>query len=240
VKRAPAAVKTVASACSKIGSNNRRRAARAGLWALTMLMMLAWAPGCSSELDPTEPDGAYYLFRDALLAGDGEGVWKYSDQATHAYFQDRYEHLVEMDETIEQFLPLTDHRIARQQSGAVLLDEVKDGKGLFLKLFQSQKFAEDEAIRIGTDIDELEVNKDSTAARISTRAKQVYLLDRDKKSEQWHIMLMESETSKSIENSLGWLGHNESALQQTVEDLVAEQREKREAIIAELMKPKAD
>lgn len=209
------------------------------MWALALLMMLGWAAGCSSELDPSKPDGAYHLFRDALLAGDAEGVWKNSDAATHLYFQDRYEHLSDMDETIAQFLPQTDHRIARQQSGAVLLDEVKDGKGLFLKIFQSEGFA-DEAIRIGSDIDELKVNKEGTTARVVTRAEQIYLLGKDGESERWHIMLMDSEISKSVEDSMDWLGHNESALQQTVEDLVAEQREQREAIIAELMKPKAE
>lgn len=211
-----------------------------GAWALLLLLLLSAVPGCSSELDPTQPDGAYQLFRDALLAGDAEGVWKHSDEATHLYFEERFEHLGQMDKTIEQFLPQTDHRIARQQSGAILLDEVKDGKGLFMKIFQAQKFNDDEAIRIGSDIDELTVNKEDTAARVLTRAKQVYLLKKDPKSEQWRIQLMESETSKSVEESMGWLGHNESALQQTVEDLVAEQRQEREAIIADLMKLKAE
>lgn len=223
-----------------MGRRTLRVAARGGLKTLLLLMLMGAALGCNSELDPTQPDGAYYLFRDALLAADGEGVWKYSDEATHLYFQERFEHLAEMDKTIDEFLPQTDHRIARQQSGAILLDEINDGKGLFLKIFQAKPLAENEAIRIGSDIEELTVNKEGTAARVMTRAQQVYLLKKADQSEQWHIMLMESETSKSIEKSLGWLDHNESALQQTVEDLVAEQRQEREAIIAELMNPKVE
>lgn len=240
VERTPETVNQVRREGAKMGRKISRTAMRQSLRALLLLMLMSAALGCSSELDPTQPDGAYYLFRDALLAADGEGVWKHSDEATHLYFQERFEHLGEMDKTIDQFLPQTDHRIARQQSGAILLDEIKDGKGLFLKIFQAKNLADNEAIRIGSDIDELTVNKERTAARVMTRAEQVYLLKKSADSEQWHIMLMESETSKSVEKSLGWLGHNESALQQTVEDLVAEQRQEREAIIAELMKPQAE
>lgn len=224
----------------KIDRKPLSRLVRGGVWALAMLMMVGVAAGCSSELDPTEPEGAYYLFRDALLEGDAQAVWERSDPTTHLYFEDRYAHLVEMDETIDEFLPQTDHRIAREQSGAVLLDEVKDGKGLFAKIFQPHEIAGDEAIRIGSDIDELEINKDRTVAKVLTRAEQTYLLSKDSESGQWHIMLMDSATAESVEKSLGWLGHNQSALQQTVEDLVDEQREKREAIIAELMKIKAE
>jgi hypothetical protein len=203
-----------------------------------MIAILGLLAGCASELDPTEPEGAYYLFRDAMLQGDGEEVWKRTDAETHRYFQERYEDLVDMEETIEKFLPQTDHRIARKQSGAILLDEVDDGRELFLKIFTPENIPDDQAIRIGSDIDELILAEDESAAKVVTRAGQEYVLTRDEESEKWRVMLVRS--SESIEESMGWVGQNESALQQTVEDLIAEERDKREAIIAELMNLKEE
>jgi hypothetical protein len=203
---------------------------------LAGVMMLAF--GCSDELDSSEPEGAYYIFRNALIEGDAETVWERTDSESRAYFQQRYEHLVEMDETIQRYLPQTDHKIARKQSGAVLLDEVKDGKQLFFKVFQPDKLAASEAIRIGSDLDELQVAEDDSAAKVVTRAGQEYVLTHDAQSEEWHVMLVRS--TDKVDASFGWLTANQSALQQTVEDLIAEERTKREAVIAELMDKKKE
>ncbi|QDG54187.1 hypothetical protein FIV42_26625 [Persicimonas caeni] len=211
------------------------RFARAAM-ALVAATLVALAVGCGDELDPTEPEGAYYIFRNALLKGDAETVWKRTDDTTKAYFQQRYEQLEEMDETIERYLPQTDHKIARKQSGTILLDEVDGGKGLFMKVFQPKNLPDEQAIKVGSDIDELKVAEDDSAAKVVTRAGQEYVLKADKKTEEWHVMLVRS--SDKVDGAFGWLEANESALQQTVEDLIAEEREKREAIIAELMNKK--
>jgi lipopolysaccharide export LptBFGC system permease protein LptF len=208
------------------------RFARAAM-ALVAATLVALAVGCGDELDPTEPEGAYYIFRNALLKGDAETVWKRTDDTTKAYFQQRYEQLEEMDETIERYLPQTDHKIARKQSGTILLDEVDGGKGLFMKVFQPKNLPDEQAIKVGSDIDELKVAEDDSAAKVVTRAGQEYVLKADKTTEEWHVMLVRS--SDKVDGAFGWLEANESALQQTVEDLIAEEREKREAIIAELM-----
>lgn len=207
--------------------------------ALIASVLVALAVGCGDELDPTEPEGAYYIFRDALLKGDAETVWKRTDQTTKAYFQQRYEQLEEMDATIERYLPQTDHKIARKQSGTILLDQVDDGKELFMKVFQPEnlpKLSNKQAVKVGSDIDELKVAEDDSAAKVVTRAGQEYVLTPDKKTEEWHVMLVRS--SDKVDASFGWLETNQSALQKTVEDLIAEEREKREAIIAELMNKK--
>lgn len=199
------------------------------------LLALAFMAGCAAELDPAKPDGAYHLFRDAVLQGDAEAVWENTDEKTHRYFQEQFEYLVEMDEMIARYLPQTDHRIARSQSGAVLLKEVQDGKGLFLKVFQPDKIPDEEAIRIGSDIDELIIAKDDSGAKVVTRAGQEYVLTRDAEAKRWYVRL-----PTSVESSMQWLGQNRSAMQQTVEDLIAEERDRREAIIAELMQLKTD
>lgn len=203
--------------------------------ALVVLWALGFLAGCAAELDPAKPDGAYHLFRDAMLQGDAQGVWANTDEKTHRYFQEQFDYLVEMDEMIARYLPQTDHRIARNQSGTVLLQEVRDGQGLFLKVFQADKIPNEEAIRIGSDIDELIVAKDDSGAKVITRAGQEYVLTRDAEAKRWFVRL-----PTSVESSMQWLGQNRSAMQQTVEDLIAEERDRREAIIAELMQLKTD
>lgn len=215
---------------------------------VTLALVLAGAIGCGDEADPMEPDGAYDMFRDAMLSGDAQGVWETTDPKTHAYFEDRYAQLVEMDETIKRYLPQTDHKLARQQSGTELLDEVDDGKGLFLKVYRPENLPETSEegggglmaflgtktpVEVGSDVAEVKVAEDETMAKIVTRAGQEYVLVRPNDEEKWRVRL--SQSSKVLDQAFGWLDANDKALQQTVEDLIAEERKEREAVIAELM-----
>lgn len=202
------------------------------------MIALLMATGCSDELDPTEAGDAYLMFRDALWSGSAEQVWSLSDEQTHTYFQERYEELVGMDDTIDRYLPLADHRLARRQSGAVLIKEIKDGKGLFLKVFTPDKLPKEDAFRLGLDVEELAVAEDDQNAKVVTRGKQVFYLVKQKGSKKgerarWHVKLVQS--SEAVPGAFVWLEGNRTALQQTVDDLIAEERQQREAIIAELM-----
>jgi hypothetical protein len=165
------------------------------------------AVGCSDELDPAEAGDAYLMFRDAMWAG---------------------------------YLPLADHRLARRQSGAVLTKEIKDGKGLFLKVFTPDKLPKETAYKLGTDVEELAVSEDDQNAKIVTRGKQTFYLVKQKAAKRgeparWHVKLVQS--SEAVPGAFSWLEGNRVALQQTVDDLIAEERQQREAIIAELMTP---
>jgi hypothetical protein len=202
------------------------------------MIALLMATGCSDELDPTEAGDAYLMFRDALWSGSAEQVWSLSDEQTHTYFQERYEELVGMDDTIDRYLPLADHRLARRQSGAVLIKEIKDGKGLFLKVFTPDKLPKEDAFRLGLDVEELAVAEDDQNAKVVTRGKQVFYLVKQKGSKKgerarWYVKLVQS--SEAVPGAFVWLEGNRTALQQTVDDLIAEERQQREAIIAELM-----
>lgn len=202
------------------------------------MIALFAAMGCSDELDPTEAGDAYLMFRDALWSGSAEQVWALSDDQTHAYFQERYEELVGMDETIDRYLPLADHRLARRQSGAVLIKEIKDGKALFLKVFTPDKLPKEDAFRLGLDVEELAVAEDDQNAKVVTRGKQIFYLVKQKGSKKgeparWYVKLVQS--SEAVPGAFVWLEGNRTALQQTVDDLIAEERQQREAIIAELM-----
>ena len=189
--------------------------------------------GCGDELDPTNPGDAYLIFRDALMEGDAETVWERTDSQTHAYFEDRYKQLVEMDAMIRRYLPQTDHKIARKQSGTVLLDKVDNGRQLFTQVFAGQSVPADEAVEVGSRVDEVRVGEKEKFARVITRAGQQYVLERNPETEQWHVMLVKS--TEAVDESFGWLDFNKKALEETVEELIAEEREEREEVIAELM-----
>jgi hypothetical protein len=210
------------------------RLVRPHLLLVVTLILLFGSPvmGCESELDPGRADEAYMLFRDALFAGNGEGVWLRTDQATHDHFQHRYTQLVQMDKLIESYLPQTDHRLARRQSGVELIDAVSDGRALFLRVFDVANFPQDEAILFGSEVGEIQMSADGNAAAIITRGEQQFMMVKSSDG-QWYVSLLES--GEVLSAVFAWLDKNVAALEQTVEDLIAEERTKREVIIAELM-----
>ncbi|MFU8806288.1 MAG: hypothetical protein ACNA8W_20930 [Bradymonadaceae bacterium] len=200
---------------------------------VTLVLVSSVFTGCRGELDPARADDSYLIFRDALFAGDSETMWNRSDAATHEHFQHRYTQLVAMDTLIERYLPLTDHRLARRQSGVELIDTIKDGKSLFIRIFDPAQVPQDEAILFGSDVREIQMSEDGKSAVIVTRGEQEFIMARSEEDNLWYVSLIESEDVLSA--AFAWLDKNEAALEQTVEDLIAEERTKREAIIAELM-----
>lgn len=201
---------------------------------LIVVASICFAMGCADNLDPTEPVGAYNQFINALWAQNASDVWDRSAPSTHEYFQQKYEVLHEMDETIARYLPSTDHSIAREQAGSILTDKVKDGRGLFLELFRPSQLKLEEKHRVGAVVETIAVSEDELAAEIKTLGGDTFYLSRGGAGEEWYVMLVRSSTV--IEAQMAWLTTNESALKQTIEDLIAEERKNREAVIAELMK----
>ena len=193
---------------------------------------LPW--GCSSELDPTQPEDAYLMFRNALWEGKGDEAWKLTDEQTKAFFEQNYLDLVAMEGTIDRYLPQADHRIAKRQSGAVLLREVTGGHDLFLKVFTPKNLQKTEGHRVGSEVDEVLVAEDEKSAQVITMAKQSFYMSRPTKEDAWSLELLKS---APVGQKMGWVSQNKTALGQTVDDLIAEERVKREAVIAELMGP---
>lgn len=201
---------------------------------LLLLLGIALAlttAACSGELDPSEPEDAYEMFRNALLDGDGAAVWERTDEHTRLYFQERYASLQEMDDLIERYLPPVDHQLARSQSGSELLDELESPEELFTHIFQFEDMADD-AIRLGSDPRQIQLTEDETSAVVLTRTEQEFVLVLQD-DEQWYVNLVES--GDFVDEAFAWLDQNEDALEQTVEDLIAEEQQLRESIIADLL-----
>lgn len=204
---------------------------------LTLMLvstLLGGIVGCSGEPDPTNATDSYEMFRDGLFAGDAEAMWERTDEATRNYFEDRYERLVEMDELIERYLPQTDHALARTQSGTELLEEVDSGRQLFIEMIEPGEFSDDAAVRLGSGIRELQMAEDGTSAVAVTRGGQEFVLVQAD-DDHWYINLVES--GDFVDETFAWLIENEDALEQTVENLMEEERQVREQIIADLMDP---
>ncbi len=197
-----------------------------------LLSLTALNTACSGELDPTKPEDAYLIFRDALFEDDHATIWQRSDQATHEYFQIRYDQLTQMGVFIERYLPLTDHRLARRQSGVELTETAKNGQELFAKVFQPKLLATTPGVIFGSNVREIQISEDGKAAIIVTRGQQEFPLVLAADG-QWYVGLVD--VGEIVETSFQWIDQNESALKQTVEDLIVEERKKREAVIAELM-----
>jgi hypothetical protein len=190
------------------------------------------ATGCGEETDPTSAEGAYLDARKALVEGDGARLWARCDDRTHRYFKRRYETLVQMDETIEQYLPQTDRDLARRQAGTELLDSVEGPKALFERIVRPQKLVVDQPRRLGLNIEKIQLSQDQSAAVVVTRAGQKFHLVKGDDA-HWYVDLVES--VPALRERLAWIEENRTALEKTVDKRIAEERERREAVISELM-----
>lgn len=194
------------------------------------LAVVSWS--CSGELDPSDPEDAYEIFRDALLEGDGQTVWERSDEDTRQFVDDRFDSLREMDELIERYLPATDHQLARSQTGAELLDELDSPEELFVRVFESNALPDDEAMYVGSAPEQIQMAEDEESAVILTRGQQEFVLVLEE-DDLWYVNLVDS--GEFLPNAFAWIDENEQNLEQTVQDLIAEERQAREEIIADLL-----
>lgn len=199
--------------------------------ALLLTLVLLFATSCRGELDPERPEDAYLMFRDALFAGDADALWNRTDEETRAFFDEHYTRLVEMNRLIERYLPQTDHQLARAQSGVEILAEIDSGESLFLGVFSPQDLPDDQAITFGSTVREIRVSEEGDTAVILTRGGQEFFMTRQEN--EWFVNLVRSEDF--LVSAFDWIQRNESALEQTVEDLIAQEQRVREGIIAELM-----
>jgi hypothetical protein len=203
------------------------------LLSVFMALLLLGSAGCADELDPKQPQGAYLIFRQALFAQDGEAAWDYLDAGTQAVFEDRAKILDSMSQDILRFLPQVDQRLARRQTGAELIKakQVTDGKALFILLFTPAAVPVTPEIEVGTQISSVEVNDAEDEAIVVTESGQQYRLVLEEDG-TWRVS---SWRDLAIERTK-WILDNQTALTQTVQDLIAEEKEEVDRIIDFLVK----
>lgn len=196
-----------------------------------MLVWLGGLAGCQGEMLPTEPDGAYLLFRQAVLSGDSKTAYEFLDHDTKALFDERVVALNDMQDRIDRFLPQVDQRLARQQTGVVLLKKNKldSGNALFLMLFTPDKLEVTPEIEVGSEISDLEVSEDGKEAILVTYSGQQYRLVLE--GTEWRVSSWAALAAKRTQ----WILDNRTALEQTVQDLIAEEKEEVDRVIAFLI-----
>jgi len=197
------------------------------------LCLSAFLTGCGDKLDPSDPEGAFNLFKTAMLNGDRDTMWNHMAPSSQEFFDAQLERLQSMDTKIGRYLPPTDHKLARKQAGSILTDELTSGRQLFDKIVTPANLPKDEKYLVGLTVEEIKVSEDEKTAEIMTRGKQKILLQYDDAGEKWDILFVESFGPLKV--AMKWVDSNESALDQTIDDLLSEERRKREAILAELM-----
>jgi hypothetical protein len=124
---------------------------------------------CSSELDPKDPEGAYLMFREALLNGDEEALWEALSESTKQLFSDGYQDLLDLDVAIDQLAP-EDRTIARERTAARLLSRVDGPKSLFLMIVRLENVAGEDRFRYGSAVDEVNVDEEAGEATVVTEA----------------------------------------------------------------------
>ncbi len=193
-----------------------------------LFLIVVMASSCSDELLPEEPEGAYLLWRQALINGDTEGVYNYLDKDTRKLLDERATTLSAMSDDIVRYLPQVDQRLARKQTGAVLLKEkdVQDGRKLFLFLFQPDKLDISPEIEVGTEISDIELNEAGDTAAIKTDGGDQFILVREE-DQIWRLSSWKGLCDKRTQ----WILDNQSALEQTVQDLITEEQEEVGAVI---------
>lgn len=201
-------------------------------WFVVLVAVASLGSSCSEELIPEEPEGAYLLWRKALLSGDTEGVYAYLDGSTHTLLDKRVQVLERMNEDIARYLPQVDQKLARNQTGVVLLEkhEIENGGGLFGVIFQPTKLEVTPEIEVGTLISSVEYNEAGDEAAIISDAGQEFRLKKESDG-VWRITSWKG----LCEDRTQWILDNQTALEQTVQDLINEEQEEIDAVIKFLL-----
>jgi len=136
--------------------------------------------GCKEERpEPTDPEGAFRLFQEAIAERDEDGLWQYLDVTTKELFYEQYVALVRIDRIIETYFDPSEHRYMRRRTGAYLLqqEQITSPEALYRFLFDIEAIAYDRDHEVGASVDKLTYDEsDPTIATIVTRGGQTFLM----------------------------------------------------------------
>lgn len=103
--------------------------------------------GCSKNLDPKTPEGAFGLFVQALQSKDKSKVWDLSSRSVRQYFEDLYRKITDKATLIRNHYPDDIRETELARIGYMWVKDAKSGKDLFMRLVSLK------AIRKGTAVD---------------------------------------------------------------------------------------
>ncbi|MBN1946473.1 MAG: hypothetical protein JW797_12430 [Bradymonadales bacterium] len=140
-----------------------------------MALLNAGLSACKQEAPLTEPEGGYLAFRDALLAGNSAALWPCLAQETQQVFRDAWTDLNILAVSINNLSP-SDQVEARDRTALFLLEIASDPQGLFQAMVRLENLVGDEALRLGSAIDDITVDEDGRQATVTTKAQQQFEL----------------------------------------------------------------
>lgn len=133
--------------------------------------------GCSSSPPPTEPEGGYLAFKQALLSRDPESLWATLSDDTKTLVRDSLDSLKSTNQLIDRLQP-SDRKQAREAIGASLLDKLETPYELFRFVFVQENIPVDSAYELGLQL--RSVNQvDDGRALVTTRSGQQIELIKD-------------------------------------------------------------
>ena len=176
------------------------------------------------------------LFRQALFSSEeasADTVYSYLSKDTKQVFEERVSMMNEMSEQIVRFLPQVDQKLARKQTGAVLLKEQKltTGKDLFKLLYSADLIKPSDELEVGSEISDIEyLNDENTEAILVTYAKDEYRLVLEEDG-VWRV----ASWREFAKARTAWISNNREILEQTIQELITEEKEEIDKVIAYLL-----
>jgi hypothetical protein len=134
-------------------------------------------PACSSSPPPTEPEGGYLAFREALLSRSPEGLWSTLSEETQNLVRESFNSLKSTNQLINKLQP-SDQKQAREAIGASLLEDIETPYELFRFVFVEENIPVDSVYELGLEVRNIE-QVDDDRAIVTTKSDQEIELLKD-------------------------------------------------------------
>ena len=105
--------------------------------------------GCSKNMDPATPEGAFNLLVDALQNNNKDQLYDLCSQETKDYFNKLFQTILDKKSLIEKYFPEEYHSAQLQAIGWDYAQKAKDGKELFMLLVSMEKIRTGTAVEVG-------------------------------------------------------------------------------------------
>lgn len=195
-----------------------------------LALLVSLAAACEEDRpEPTDPEGAYRLFIEAIEAKDEDAVWEYLDQGTKDLFAEQYKALVRIDRIIEAYFDPSEHRYMRERTGAYLLESehIDSAKALYHFIFDVRDIVFEGDHEVGATIDEFNyTDEDETVAMILTRGGQSFVMMKEE-DKIWRTASLRN----MFEDAVTPIKNSESALKDFAKENLMDERQRRVEVV---------